>query len=72
VTLRGQTLTGTGRLLDPRTEMEAILEGFGQYLRRFPALTQYHSIHVEADQSFNADDLRQAAANLVIIRVDLP
>jgi hypothetical protein len=42
------------------------------YLRRFPALIKYHNIHVESDGNFNVADLRLAAMQALIIRVELP
>ena len=66
-----QTLTGTGVRTEPETDSEAILEGFGIYLRRFPALTKSHHIGVEADGSFNVEDLQLAARQAVIIRVEV-
>ena len=58
-------------VLKPETDLEEILEGIGLYLRRFPALTKVYHIGVEADGSFNAKDLQQAAKAAVIIRVEL-
>jgi deazaflavin-dependent oxidoreductase (nitroreductase family) len=69
--VRGQSLTGTGVVLKPETDSEAILEGFGIYLRRFPALTKGYHIGVEADGNFNVKDLQQAARQTVIIRVEV-
>ncbi len=69
--LRGQTLAGTAVVLIPETDSEAILAGFGVYLRRFPALIKYHHIRVEAGGSLNAGDLQRAAKNAVMIRVEL-
>jgi deazaflavin-dependent oxidoreductase (nitroreductase family) len=69
--LRGQTLAGNAIVLKPDTDSEAIQEGFGLYLRQFPALIKYHHIRVEAGGSFNAEELQQAAKQAVIIRVEL-
>jgi deazaflavin-dependent oxidoreductase (nitroreductase family) len=71
LTLRGKTLAGKGMLLKQDTDTETIIEGFGLYLRCFPALTKYHHIRVEADGSINAEDLRHAAASVVMIQVEL-
>jgi deazaflavin-dependent oxidoreductase (nitroreductase family) len=71
LTLRGQHVAGTARVLKPETDSEAILEGFGLYLRHFPALIKSHNIPMAADGSFNAEGLRRAAAQAVIIRVEL-
>ena len=70
--LRGQTLAGNAVVLKPGTDAEAILAGFSLYLRRFPALIKYHNIHVESDGNFNVADLRLAAMQALIIRVELP
>ena len=71
LTLRGQNLAGNAVVLKPEADSEAILDGFGAYLQRFPALIKYQHIHVEADGSFNPEELRLAARQAVIIRVEL-
>jgi deazaflavin-dependent oxidoreductase (nitroreductase family) len=71
LTVRGQSLSGTGVVLKPEADSEAILEGFGLYLRCFPALIKYHHVGVEADGSFNAGELRQAAMQAVVLRVEV-
>jgi len=69
--LRGHILQGNAILLSQHVDTEEILDGFGLYLRRFPALIKYHHIRVEADGDFNTEDLRSAALRAVIIRVEL-
>ena len=69
--LRGQALAAHAVVLKPELDSEAILAGFAAYLRRFPALIKTHHIGVEADGSFNTTDLRRAAMQAVIIRVEL-
>jgi len=71
IALRGKTLTGYGILLKQDTDVETFVEGFGLYLRRFPALAKYHNVRSEADGQFNADDLRKAAESVIMIRVEL-
>jgi deazaflavin-dependent oxidoreductase (nitroreductase family) len=71
ITLRGKTLPGNSLRLDPTTDAEAIATGLRLYLQRFPALAQTHHIRIEADGTCNAADLRQAAASLVMVRVEL-
>jgi deazaflavin-dependent oxidoreductase (nitroreductase family) len=71
ITLRGQVLSGEGRLLDPQSDAPEMATGFGLYLQHFPSLAKYHGVHIEADGSFNADDLREAAEKAVIARVEL-
>jgi deazaflavin-dependent oxidoreductase (nitroreductase family) len=71
LTLRGQKVAGHARVLKAEIDSEAILAGFGVYLQRFPALIKYHHIRVETGGSFNAADLQKAAAQVVIIRVEL-
>jgi deazaflavin-dependent oxidoreductase (nitroreductase family) len=71
LSLRGQALAGKAVVLKPETDSEEILEGFGQYLRRFPAMTKAHHIDVEADGRFNCEELHLAAMKAVIIRVEL-
>jgi deazaflavin-dependent oxidoreductase (nitroreductase family) len=69
--LRGQAMAGQAVVLKPETDSKAILEGFGLYLRRFPALIKVHQLGVEADGSFNAEELRLAAMQAVVIRVEV-
>jgi len=71
ITLRGKTLSANGLLLDQESDAEAIFKGFEVYLWRFPSLTKYHNIRIEADNTFNAEDLSRAAASVVMIRVEL-
>ena len=71
LSLRGETLTGNAILLKPDTDTEAIITGFGLYIQRFPALVKYHHVRIEPDGRFNGEDLRLAAAGVVIIRVEL-
>jgi deazaflavin-dependent oxidoreductase (nitroreductase family) len=66
--VRGQVMQGKAVVLAQERE---IVKGLELYLRQFPALAKSHNIRVEADGAFNADDLQTAAANVVIIRVDL-
>jgi deazaflavin-dependent oxidoreductase (nitroreductase family) len=71
LTLRGQSLAGNAVVLKADTEADAIMEGFGVFLRRFPAMAKVNHIGLAADGSFNAEELREAAAKAVIIRVKL-
>jgi deazaflavin-dependent oxidoreductase (nitroreductase family) len=71
VTLKRQTRPGRGILLEREADMEAILKGFGLYLKQFPSLAKMHHIRIEADGRFNSDDLSKAAAGIVMIEVTL-
>jgi len=71
LTLRGKSVAGNARVLKADSEMEAIIAGFEVYLRRFPALVKANHIGLAADGSFNAEELQRAAAQAVIIRVEL-
>lgn len=71
VTLKGQTRSGRGILLERETDMAAILKGFGLYLKQFPSLAKTHNVRIEADGRFNADDLREAVKDILMIRVAL-
>ena len=71
LTLRGQTLAGNAVVLKADTDSAAILEGLGLYLRRFPALAKVHHIRRLADGSFTSEELRLAATQAVIIRVEV-
>jgi deazaflavin-dependent oxidoreductase (nitroreductase family) len=69
--LRSETLSGKAILLSQETEADTIAKGFGLYLQHFPSLAKYHQVRVEADGAFNAEDVRKAAAAVVMIRVEL-
>jgi len=71
VNLCGKTLIGNGILLKNDAEAETIVKGFSLYLQRFPAIARSYNIRTETDGTFNAADLRQAAAAVVMIRVEL-
>jgi deazaflavin-dependent oxidoreductase (nitroreductase family) len=71
LTLRGRSVAGNAVVLKADSDAEAILEGFGVFLRRFPAMAKANSMRAGADESFNAEELREAAAKAVIIRVKL-
>jgi deazaflavin-dependent oxidoreductase (nitroreductase family) len=69
--LKGQTRSGHGILLDHEADAEAILKGFGLYLRRFPPSAKIHNVRIEADGRLNADDLREAVKTIIMIQVKL-
>jgi deazaflavin-dependent oxidoreductase (nitroreductase family) len=71
ITLRGKTLSGNAILLNFDTEAEAIVAGFGLYLRHFPALAKVHNVRIDANGTCNADNLLKAAKSVVMIRVEL-
>lgn len=71
LTVRGQALAGKAVVLKPDSDSETIVEGFGLYLRRFPAMAKVFAIQAEASGSFKAEELRQAAMKAVVIRVEL-
>jgi deazaflavin-dependent oxidoreductase (nitroreductase family) len=71
LTVRGQAMAGKAVVLKPDSDSETILEGFGLYLRRFPAIAKANQINLVADGSFNAEELRRAAMQTVIIRVEV-
>jgi deazaflavin-dependent oxidoreductase (nitroreductase family) len=71
VTLRGETRSGRGMLLDPTVDADESLTSFGLYLKRFPGLAKVHHVRVEADGSFNSADLRQVSPSVLVVRVDL-
>ena len=51
--LRGQRVAGNAVVLKADTDAEAILEGFGVFLRRFPAMAKVIGIRRAADGSFS-------------------
>jgi deazaflavin-dependent oxidoreductase (nitroreductase family) len=69
--LRGQRLAGNAVVLKADSDAEAILEGFGVFLRRFPAMAKVNGMRAGADGSFGAEELRLAAKKAIIIRVEL-
>ena len=71
VTLAGQTVAGSGKLLEPESELETIVKGFDLYLQRFPALAKSFQVGSDTTGQFNDGDLRAACAGLVMVRVDL-
>jgi deazaflavin-dependent oxidoreductase (nitroreductase family) len=71
VTLKGQTRSGRGILLEREADEAKILKAFGLYLRQFPSLAKMHNVRVETDGRFNSDDLRKAAEGIVMIEVIL-
>jgi len=71
LTLRGQSVAGNAKVLKPDTNEDAIIAGFDLYLRRFPALAKVNHIRLAGDGNFCAEELRLAAAQAVIIRVDI-
>jgi deazaflavin-dependent oxidoreductase (nitroreductase family) len=71
LTLKGKTLSGNGTLLEHETDLEKITKGFSLYLQQFPSVAKMHNVRIEADNTFNAEDLRRAAKNVVMIRVEL-
>lgn len=71
LTLRGQNLVGNAVVLKADSDADASLEGFGVFLRRFPAMAKVIGIRRAADGSFGAEELRLAATKAIIIRVEL-
>ena len=71
LTLHGQAVVGNARVLKADSEVDAIVAGFDVYLRRFPALAKANHISLAADGGFSAAELRGAALQAVIIRVEL-
>ena len=69
--LRGKTLGGKARLLDPQSDPQACQDGLAVYLRRFPSLAKLHQVSADADGSFNPGELRTAADSACIIRISL-
>ena len=71
LTLRGQSRAGNAVVLKADTDAEAILEGFGVFLRRFPAMAKVIGIRRASDGSFSNKELQLAAVKAIIIRVEL-
>jgi deazaflavin-dependent oxidoreductase (nitroreductase family) len=71
LTLRGKVLSGSGVLLDPVTQAEEIVTGITVKLNQFPSLASSYHIRTTPDGGWDPADLKQAAQNLVMIRVEL-
>jgi deazaflavin-dependent oxidoreductase (nitroreductase family) len=71
VTLKGQTKPGRGILLEREADDAEILKAFGLYLRQFQPSAKMYNVRLEADGRFNADDLREAIKDILMIRVAL-
>ncbi len=71
VTLRGQVLNGSARLLDPRSDAAECVTGLGHYLGRFPAFAKSYRVRSGANDALNAADVGRTAEGLVMIRVEL-
>jgi len=71
VTLKGQTRSGHGILLDQDSDSETIVKAVGLYLQQFPSLVKTYNVRIETDGRFNSDDLSKAAEGIVMIEVTL-
>jgi deazaflavin-dependent oxidoreductase (nitroreductase family) len=71
ILLRGQRLQAEGGLLVGQADLELISEALGLYLQRFPGLVPSYRVHRKPDGSLDADELRKAAASLIMVRVRL-
>jgi deazaflavin-dependent oxidoreductase (nitroreductase family) len=71
VTLKGQTKSGYGILLEREVDAEEILKAFGLYLRHIPQSAKIYNVRIEANGEPNADDLRKAVKDILMIRVAL-
>jgi deazaflavin-dependent oxidoreductase (nitroreductase family) len=69
VTLKGQTRPGCGILLEREADEAEILKAAGLYLRQFPPSAKMYNVRLEADGGANADDLREAVKNVLMIKV---
>jgi hypothetical protein len=71
LTLRGQVLNGEGLVLDPQNEAAEILTATELSLKRSAKLAKMYHVRTEVDGSLNAEDLRQAAEKMILVRVSL-
>ena len=71
LTLKGQTLSGYGILLEHETDAEEILKAFSLYLQRFPPSAKIHNVRIEADGRPNLEDTRTASTEIQMISVEL-
>jgi deazaflavin-dependent oxidoreductase (nitroreductase family) len=69
VMLKGQTRPGRAILLEREADEAEILKAAGLYLRQFPPSAKMYNVRLEADGRFNADDLREAVKNVLMIKV---
>jgi deazaflavin-dependent oxidoreductase (nitroreductase family) len=71
ITLRGQEVAGNGIVLEQPQDAAEILFGMQQKLHNSAQLAKMYNVRFETDGSLNAEDLRQAAAGVIMIRVEL-
>jgi deazaflavin-dependent oxidoreductase (nitroreductase family) len=68
ITLRGQRLTGTAKVLETREEA---VNGLAGYLRPAPNLARFFNIKHNPDGSFDQADLLKVADRIVVIEITL-
>lgn len=71
ITLRGQSLSAKAYLQQGEAEADTVTELLQHYLQRFPAAARLHNVRQDQAGSFDVEDLRRAALNTILVRVDL-
>lgn len=66
--IKGRICPGYANIL--QTEAE-IIPALRVYLQRFPASAKVHQVRIEPNGSLNAEDLQQAAKQVVIVSIKL-
>jgi deazaflavin-dependent oxidoreductase (nitroreductase family) len=66
--LRGKQVHGIAEVFDSPSE---VLTRLADYLRPAPKMARYFHVEVLSDGSFDADDLMEAAQNMVVIEIKL-
>ncbi|MGD0575822.1 MAG: nitroreductase/quinone reductase family protein [Anaerolineales bacterium] len=69
ILLRRQRLRAEAGLLVGQADLELLCEALALYLQGFPGLIRSYGVHRKPDGSFDAAELRKAAASLVMVRV---
>jgi len=69
--LQGQAAAGQAELLRGEAHQDDILQALALYLRHFPPSAAIYKVRTQPDGSFDAEDLRQAARSIIIVRVKI-
>jgi deazaflavin-dependent oxidoreductase (nitroreductase family) len=71
VALQGHRLKAGAEVLKGYANSKVIAEALKLFLQRFPAAARLHSVRLNADGTFNEESLNQAAASVILVRLQL-
>jgi deazaflavin-dependent oxidoreductase (nitroreductase family) len=71
IRLAGRRLAGNATVLTGEADASQIVPALALYLQHFPAAAKMRNLQPSPNDSFNPDELLQAAASTVLVRVDL-